>query len=383
MSIAWLQAVTVGVTTVYHDTHTRGLGLRVSPRGTKTWQVLYRLPGDRTKRRKDLGHFPGVSLKKARLEAARVIVESSEGKPPEVSDPILFAKIAEDYVQLYAKVHKRSWEEDDRILRMDVLPVWGTRLIEDIRKRDVIALLDSLMAESKAKGAKGVQVNRIFAVIRKLFRWAASRAIIEGSPCYGVTPPARENQKDRVLTDTEIRAVWTACDSAPLNVANAIRLLIVTAQRKGEVLGMPWSEIDGDWWTIPGARTKNRLTHRVYLSPLAQGILERCKRADKPSQWVFPSRMKLTKNEPISDPSASVKEIRRITGVDFTIHDLRRTAASHMAGLGTPRLVISKILNHVETGVTAVYERHSYDREKREALEAWALRLTEILNHKK
>ena len=144
---------------------------------------------------------------------------------------------------------------------------------------------------------------------------------------------------------------------------------------------MRWADIDLDsgWWTIPANMAKNNLSHRVPLSSLALEILSKLHaKSDDDEQWVFPSPTR--KNQPITNMQKAAKRIRDKSKVNFVLHDLRRTAASIMTGMGIPRLVVSKILNHVESGVTKVYDRHSYDKEKRQALESWSRELQVILN---
>ncbi len=137
--------------------------------------------------------------------------------------------------------------------------------------------------------------------------------------------------------------------------------------------------MENAWWMIPSEKSKNGLAHRVPLTPAAVKIFESIREKQKQSKprnkstWVFPAR---SGQGHLSTVQKSVEKIRERSGIkDFTAHDLRRTAASKMTGMGIPRLTVSKILNHVEPGVTAVYDRHSYDMEKREALEAWGHRL--------
>jgi hypothetical protein len=152
--------------------------------------------------------------------------------------------------------------------------------------------------------------------------------------------------------------------------------MLLTAQRVGEVSSMEWAEIDlkRGWWTIPAAKAKNRLAHRVPLTGMAlELILARPRQAG--ARYVFPVFSSTT-----PDPlQGGAVRARRCGLKDWTPRDLRRTAASPMTGLGVPRLVVSRILNHAERGVTAVYDRHSYDEEKRQALELWEERLREII----
>jgi integrase len=201
----------------------------------------------------------------------------------------------------------------------------------------------------------------------------------------------RERPRDRVLTEDEIRAVWSALDDEHQVMAALVRLRLLTAQRGGELQGARWEEVDliSGWWTIPADRSKNGLSHRVPLSPQALRIFkelhayrESTRRPNEDgdlelSPWVFPSTRKTGPH--VHHAQKAFERLVARSGVKFRGHDLRRTAASLMVGGGVPRLVVSKILNHVETGVTAVYDRHSYDPEKRAALDYWGNRLEEIL----
>jgi integrase len=162
----------------------------------------------------------------------------------------------------------------------------------------------------------------------------------------------------------------------------ALKLLLVTAQRKGEVISARWEDIDiaGAWWTIPAERSKNGLPHRVPLSRLAISLLNDARQltGEEKSTWVFPSPKKEHMG-PTALDHAVRRRIEEVGLTDFTPHDLRRTAASYMTSIGVPRLVVSKLLNHVEQGVTAVYDRHSYDTDKRDALARWDRKLLEII----
>jgi len=193
----------------------------------------------------------------------------------------------------------------------------------------------------------------------------------------GLSKPGVETQRDRVLSEDEIRAVWSACDAEPGIIADAFRLMLVTAQRRGEVLSMRWQDVDRAWWTIPAEIAKNGRSHRVPLSPQALAILER-RRESANGLWVFPSP---TTEHAIENPQKAAERLRERSNVpDLRLHDFRRTAASLMTGMGTSRLTVKKILNHAERDVTAIYDRHSYDPEKRSALEAWGRRLGAIVS---
>jgi integrase len=171
--------------------------------------------------------------------------------------------------------------------------------------------------------------------------------------------------------------VWAACEAEPGIIADAFRLMLLTAQRRGEVLSVRWEDVDGAWWTIPAEIAKNGRSHRVPLSPQALAILER-RREHAIGPCVFPSP---TTDRPIENPQKAAERLRARSNVpDLRLHDFRRTAASLMTGMGISRLTVKKILNHAERDVTAIYDRHSYDPEKRSALEAWGRRLEAIVS---
>ena len=362
-----------------------GFGVRVTPRGVKSWVWVYHF--ERRPRRMTFGTYPAMGLADARICVAEAQKALKGGKDPgamiaaercaeRLSETV--AELAEEYMDKWARVRKRTAAEDERILRRDVFPAWGRRKAKEIRRRDVIALLDRIVE----RGAP-IQANRTLAVVRKMFNWAISRDMVEANPCHMVEAPGKETRRDRVLTAKEIALFWNGLDKARMSQAirMALRLQLVTAQRKGEVIGAEWEDFDlGDGvWTIPGEKSKNELPHRVPLSPLALDYLKAIKINAGDSRWLFPSPRG---DKPITGPAVdhAVRGNRdALTVHDVTPHDLRRTAASHMTSMGINRLTVAKLLNHAEAGVTAVYDRHSYDAEKRQALEAWGRRLQEII----
>jgi integrase len=235
-----------------------------------------------------------------------------------------------------------------------------------------------LLAEIKARGAQ-VLANRTLEIMRRIYNWGIEEERVEYNPCIGIEP-FPEQSRDRVLSEDEIRALWKALDEQPEAVRARFRLLLLTAQRYGEVRQMRWADVADDWWTIPSEFAKNRLSHRVPLSDLALSIIESMRELAGGGTWVFPSPVS---DGPIHTDDKRVITLRKASGVSFTPHDLRRTAASYMTSMGISRFTVGRVLNHVETSVTATYDRHSYDAEKRAALSSWAARLEEIIAGKK
>ena len=364
----------------------RGFGVRVSSR-RKTFIYFYRMPGEIKKRRLTLGNYPALSLAEAHLQYAEAREMVARGIDPaakaltekedERTAPTV-AALADEYVEKWAKARKRSWATDKRILEKDVLPEWGRRKARDITRRDVIRLLDNIVD----RGAP-IMANRTLAVVRKMFNFAVARDIVHSSPCTVIQTPSREQRRDRVLSAEEIKTFWHGLEGTRITegIRLSLKLQLVTAQRKGEIISAEWAEIDlqEKWWTIPAEKAKNRLPHRVPLSAPAIEIMEAAKNLAGDSCWVFPSPRGAGHITPAAVDHALRADLNTLGINNFTPHDLRRTAASIMTGMGIPRLVVSKILNHVERGVIAVYDRHSYDREKRQALEAWARKLKSII----
>lgn len=362
--------------TDYWDASLRGFGVRVTRTGEKSYVVRYLHNGRR--RRLTLGRYPGLSLADARDRAKDILYAVHRGEDPQgekeaARNAPTFAELAAEYIERHAKPKKRRWKEDQRMLRVDVLPHWKRRPASSITRRDVSELLDGIVE----RGAP-IMANHVRALLSKVFNFGIGRDLVETNPCAGVPMPAKPRQRDRVLSDDEIRRIWQVLDSQGNAMAASFKVRLLTAQRGVEVLSMRWEDIDGEWWTIPAEVAKNGRSHRVPLSAPTLALLEELRVAADGSPWVFPSPK--GGDRPIVHVQKAAEKLAKAAGIEFVPHDLRRTAASQMTSTGVPRLVVSKILNHVESGVTAIYDRHSYDGEKREALAKWGERLEEILD---
>ncbi len=375
----------------YFDKSLSGFFLRVSQDGKKSFGLMYR-KGGRLRRMK-LGTYPLLTLSKARQKAAKALRDAELGMDPaaekkEARLAPTFEQMAREYLERHAKAKKKSWQEDERVINKELLPEFGKRQAKDISRRDVRAFL-----ERKSETAP-IGANRVRALLRKIFNWAIAADIVESNPVHLVPAPGKEHQRDRVLTKEEIKQIWNAIEAdskcadkkhkkIKMLSAGIMKLRLLTAQRGAEVMSMEWDELDMEtaWWTIPGEKTKNGLSHRVPLSAPALTIIRKMRSVvgDGRSRFVFPSPKG---NTHISNPQKPLVRIQKATGIDFVAHDLRRTAASMMTGMGIPRLTVKKILNHTESDITAVYDRHSYDVEKREALDAWARRLMTVVLEK-
>ncbi len=368
----------------YWDSSMNGrFGLRVSTSGKKTWVVMYRI--NQKLKRFTIGSFEDIPLVEARGLAKQVLHEVAVGNDPQgnkIADrkAETFKDLSDEYIEKYAKPNKRSWKEDQRNLNKDVLPRWKDLKANKIQRRDVIKLLDSILDRNAP-----VLANRILALIRKVFNFGIERDILEYNPCHNIKRPIDEKKRQgqRVLTFDEIRTVWHAIEKEENILLQGIfKLRILTGQRGIEIRSMKWEHIDFETniWTIPPEVVKNKLQHRVPLSNQVLEILNVIKELDYKSEFVFPSPTS-QKIGHINNINKAVARIRNQSKVSFVDRDLRRTVASLMTGeLYIPRLVVSKILNHSEGGVTRIYDRHSYDNEKREALMKWGELVQNIIN---
>jgi integrase len=237
----------------------------------------------------------------------------------------------------------------------------------------------------RAKVSCGSMANRVRTLMITMFKFAVQRDILDASPCVYLSVPHKEKARDRRLDETEIKGFWEGLDSTKIvaSIRLALKFILVTGQRPGEVASAEWSEIDikEKCWEIPSTKTKNGKLNRVPLSKLALELLGEARENSDDSRWLFPSPFCKLEDKHIAKgslPHAVQKFLSKFEIDHFTPHDLRRTAATHMAANETSRLVISKILNHVESGITAIYDRYNYDKEKLDALEKWGERLESI-----
>ena len=397
------------------DGHARGLILQVLPSGRKLWTVRYRHRG--SQRRLVLGEYPTLSLAKARDACEDARAEIRNGGDPagqrqaarEVPTDTV-AALAREYVAKHVRIKMRGSTEEERVLNVDVLPSWKDRSVRELTRRDVRALVAPIVDRGSP-----IMANRVLAVVRRMLNYGIRNDWLDANPASLIDKPGREVSRERVLTDDEIRRVWwllsrqpsTAeraapgrkrskgtpddpiCPIAP-TLADAIKLRMLTAQRGGEVIAMRWRDVDLEtgWWTIPGEFAKNGRAHRVPLLPEAIAIIKAQQKdhhrmnededsTGAKSDFVFVGTGASIRDRAKKAPS----RIARALKIDFRGHDLRRTAATKMAEAGVPRHHISAVLNHVEAGaaVTRIYDRYSYDVEKRRALETWARKLRSIV----
>ena len=382
-----------------------GLYLVVQKSGAKSWAYRYRSPVDGRPRKLTIGAYPAFGLAAARTEASsaarsvKIGVDPTDerkakrAKSADKSD--LVGNLLDEFILRHVEAKNRpsTAAETKRMINKIVRPAWENRKVETITRRDVVVLLD----ETVDRGAT-TTANRVLALVRKFLNWCVERGVLESTPCTGVRAPTSEISRDRVLGDHEIRALWQATE-LPTAFNVVVRLLLLTGQRRGEVVGLTDEELNLDdtyEWSIPPARTKAARAQVVPLSPLARAVLSALRRLNG-SALFFTTDGRV----PISgwSKSKAALDIRMLAAIkiemeargdnpddaripDWRLHDLRRTAASGIARLGYPVHVIEAILNHksgVLSGVAGVYNRHDYLDEKRKALVAWSTFVSELV----
>jgi integrase len=385
---------------VQGDLQVPGLGIRVRPTGAISYVVMKRLPGETRLTRITLGRVGDISLADAREEARKAIgamrrgvdvnaekrrsaveqkVERDRAQQVEAETgyrPGTFGELAEKYIQAECTALARG-TEIEAIIRRRLLPAWGDRLIEELRRRDLTAVLDPILAAGQTQAA-----HKLREVAIRIVNWAIDRGDLElnflASPSRGRRRAGilRRTRRDRVLTDDEIRAVWDASDLAGRPFADFIRLAMMLGQRRDELAAMEWSEVDlaAGLWVIPAARYKTRIEHAV---PLPRQAVELFMLVPKVcDRFVFSTRPG-THISGFSKAKERLDELSGVTG--WTIHDLRRTLRTNLAGLRVDPDIAERVIGHVITGVRGIYDRHAYLDEKRDALERWAQRLWSIV----
>ncbi|HWX73108.1 MAG TPA: tyrosine-type recombinase/integrase [Xanthobacteraceae bacterium] len=369
---------------VYWDAGSPGFGVKITPKGRKVFIVLYRAGGAGSKLRKyTIGPYGRVTLHQARVAAQKVFAAKLEGRDPAAEKREarrrLVADRVEDLLESFITqrlARNRSAGEIARLLRREVGKPLAGRSIHEISKRDVV----EVVAAIEQRGAP-VAANKTLKSLKTFLRWCVGQAVLDQSPAEGVPPPGKEVTRDRVLNDQELAQAVLAARKMGGPYSGIVEFLALTGQRREEVARMKWNELDlaQRVWTIPKSRTKNAKEHVVHLSEQSMAVL---KRADKKEPFVF----SLLGAKPFQQFSKGKRKLDQLSGVtEWRLHDLRRTCVSGMARLGIAPHVADKILNHQAgtiSGVAAVYQRHEFLSERREALDRWGAHIGAILRDK-
>lgn len=361
-----------------------GLSCRVTPDGTRTFALRYRV--DAWQRRLTLGRWPILGLADARQAAREALALVQQGTDPATArtearrarERDSVASVIDEYVDRHLKRNTRRWRAAEQMLRRELRP-WAGRPIESFGRRDVLDLVDGIVDRGSP-----VSANRTLALLKRFLGWAVERGIIEVNPAAGLRPPHREKPRDRTLSNDELVAVWNACATVGWPIGPFTRLLLTLGCRRGELASACWNHVDlvAAVWRQPAELNKGRRGCELPLSGLAVDILRELPRFEAP--LLFPTLRAGGPPRPISGFTRYRARLIRTSGVaDFTYHDCRRTFASGLARLGTPPHLLSRLLNHspgsVEGIAGQVYNRHNYSAEQRQAVEAWGREVARIV----
>jgi integrase len=382
--------------TDYFDSKTPGLALRVSDRGHKAWTFIFTSPSDGKRTRMTLGSYPALALAAARARAAVARAHCQDGSDPRAAlkqrgaAEITVAELVKRYVADPDKARLRSIHEIKRRLDRNALPLIGAIRLAQLTKRDVSDVTDKIMRRDAR-----TQAWHTFKDLSALLRWAVRNDYLKHNPIEGVKSPGGFTAGERTLSDDEIHALWTVLPTAlakSKTCQRIIKLALITGQRLGEISGMTRAELDlkGKLWSLPGARTKNKHPHTVPLSDLAVTLIREALANAGDSEFVFPAE----DSGPLASPvvtraiaraheTSKERPLGRFGIAAWSAHDLRRTCLTNLAKLGVVPHTIAHVAHHrslTKSGVTfAHYVQHSYEGEKRAALDLWADRLEAII----
>jgi integrase len=371
--IARAEAESGAERTIYWDDDLSGFGLMVTANDAKSFVVQYRANG----RSRRMTLKANLKLGEARKEAKAILGKVAKGHDPlgekrkdQAAAENTLRSVCENYFRREGKKLRTASDREKTLVRL-VYPKLGARQIEDIRRSEIVRLLDNIEDD---RGP--VMADRTLAYLRKVFNWQASRSDEFRSPIVrgmARTKPA-ELARDRVLTDDELRKVWRAAADMKNAFGPFVRFVLLTATRRDEAANMVRSELDGDLWVIPAARYKGKHDHAVPLSKAARAVLQAVPVINN-GDLVFTHDGR----RPLGGFSKFKARLDQVSGVkDWTLHDLRRTARSLMSRAGVPSDYAERCLGHVINGVRGVYDRHEYQAEKAAAFEKLAQLVADI-----
>jgi integrase len=345
------------------DTKQHGLALVVEPTGARSWKAIYSFHG--RPRWLNIGKAAAIGLADARTLAAEAMLAVAKGKDPAAEKKAergagTFAELAARYVE-HSKKKNKSWRQGAHLVERYATPRWGKLQAATIARADVKAMLARIEAP--------ILANQVLASVSAVFSWAAAEEIVPANPCKGV-PRNETRSRERVLSATELPRFWAAFGDAGLQ-GRALKCLLLTGQRPGEIAHLRREHIVDGWWELPGAPvpalswpgTKNGASHRVWLPQPVRGIID----SEETTGFVFGGR------RPVAGLDSVMREICKRLGVEAARpHDLRRTHGTSVTRLKFGREAMNRIQNHREGGIADVYDVHKYEDENRNIMETVA-----------
>ena len=373
----------------YADAKVRGLFLKTMPSGVKTWLLRYRYGGKNQKL--TIGPFGGVTLADARAEAQKALGKLAGGVNPAAEKAAVKAAqreapgrrdglvrdIVEAYLERRVRPTMRTAYEVERLLRKEIVAVWGARKLDSISKADMHQLVDDVALRAP------VLADRVRANFKRLCAWAVDRDLIAKlPPAAEIRPTGAEQARDRILSDDELRDVWNGVEAFGYPYAPVVRLLVLTGARRAEIAELRWSEIDlaGKAINLPKERVKNGVPHQIHLSAPALRILEGLPRREG-CPFVFSTDGRVPVRG-FSKPKRQLDAKLPDGMPPFVLHDARRTFVSNLARLGINLPVIERCINHVSgsfAGVTGTYQRFDFGAERQAAFELYGAFIARLI----
>lgn len=394
LSLKSLKAATGSGRDVVWDSFEPGMAVRISARGKKTFYAVQRRPGDRNAVWYKLGRYPETTLGQARDAAREALKLLSAGQHPKVAaeearrqnaealreaETHSFAAVAEEFIGKYLPTIK-SAKKYESYIRRELLPALGAKQASAIRRRDIIALLESIAERSGKSAALGA-----LAVLRQMLNRAVDRDIIDVNPASAIKPGSilgKVEARDRLLSDAELPIVWRATEGVGEPFANLYRVLLLTGARREEIAKATWAEFEEAAGTllVPAERSKNGKPNLIALPPLAAKIISGMPRFSGPHIFTTTAGQR-----PLGAFSQAKERldaaIAKLGGgvAPFVVHDFRRVVRSGLGRLGVPTVVAELVLGHQQPGILGVYDQHSYFEEKKSALRQWEKRLLSLV----
>jgi integrase len=358
-----------------------GLYVRVRESGRKTFTIVGRNPNNKQLWREVKGALVAEPFddvfKKAREGIQRLQAGQEPFEAPAKTKTV--ADVIDNFLARWVRVKLRSIAEYERALLKQVVPAIGKTGIHNLKRSHINDMLDKIEDEHGP-----VQADRTLAYLRKALNWYAvgdDKFVPPIVPGMSRTS-GKERARDRVLTDDEIRVIWPCLSGT---FGGLCKTLLLTAQRRTEVAGMRWDEIDAaDVWSIPASRYKTKHPHFVPLSPAARAVIDLQPRIAG-SPFVFSGRtgtghfVGYSKSKPALDKAVTAAN-GGVSLPNWTLHDLRRTARSLMSRVKVVADVAERTIGHAIPGVRATYDKHDFLDEKRDALVRIAAEIERILN---
>jgi integrase len=360
------------------DTRQHNLCLRIQPGGAKSWVVVYSRHG--RSRWLTLGNAKAINLSDARMLAAKAMLAAAEGKDPAAEKKAergagTFAELAAKYVERYSRRHNKSWRASDTLIQRYALPRWGKLQASAVTRGDVRAMMGRMASTP-------VVANGVKAAVSAIYNWAISQEIVVANPCK-LVPNNPVKSRERVLCDSELPKFWSAFGNLDPVRGAALKMILLTGQRPGEVANMRREHIIDGWWQMPGEPipgvwpgTKNAASHRVWLPQPAQDLLAAMFDGNG-SGFVFAS----PRGGPISKLDDAMRSIAATLKIEPSVrpHDLRRSHGSTITALGFGRDAMNRIQNHKEGGIADVYDRHRYEAESKQIMESVANKIMALV----